>query len=363
MVEDVLQFDLPYRHFLCFDTFLPADAEEMRRILSSNLDWGIREGSFYVTYRLDLRAFFKDRSTVWFLDQDFLFNLRDRISEIFSAPLSDDVQVLGHRMIPGQQIGVHNDNPGLGFENFRVITQFTVDHSAEDGGELNIHTSDRPEDIYQSIRPFPNMSFGFETSAHSYHSVGPVNNRNRDAVIFNFWHVGNSPFAETTIRRATDGLIRDTCPDALGAAELDSGIEAALCAKALLARWGLNDRACAAAALVAMNSAVPTEETKPIRNKFAREWSAELGLAHTDTVNLNLARVVELCEGAIPGDLTAREAILALSTWVSRAPRRNFTAEMWEEVRSKIGPHRDQLPTPARGLADAIFPMFKARTQ
>ena len=355
MFEDALLFDQPYRHFLCFDTFTADQAAEMQDVLSSNLDWGVREGSFYVTYRLDLRAFFSDRSRPRFLEEEFLFSMRDRMAEIFDVHLSDEIQVLGHRMIPGQQIGVHNDNPGLGFENYRAITQFTLDYHPEDGGSLNIHTSDSAADVYQSIRPCPNMSFGFETSARSYHSVDQVRNRNRDALIFNFWHVGKCPFAERTIRRVVEDLSCDSDAAVRAVAEIDSGIEAAMYAQELMVRWGFDERAAAAAALLALNSTTARDETLSIRKRLTSGWAAALGVDNS-TQSLNATLIAQLAGASMPGDVATNDATLSLVTWIARAPRRNFTVQLWQEVRDKIDSHRTSLPNSARPLADAIFP-------
>ncbi len=354
MLDDVLLFDEPYRHFLCFESFGADDAADMREVLSSDLDWGVREGSFYVTYRLDLRAFFEKRRTPRFLDEDFLFRMRDRMSKLFSVPLSDTIQVLGHRMIPGQRIGVHNDNPGLGFENYRIVTQFTFDQKPEDGGELNIHTSDRPQDVYQSIRPYPNMSFGFETSARSYHSVNLVRNVNRDAMLFNFWHAGNAPAVEKAIQTAIEGLLPiQTSNDEIAAS--DSGIEAALLADGLVARWGLDSHVGAAAALLALESAPPRNDSRALRAALAASWRAALDLNSGAAGSTEIDSMARVSTRWMRADLPTVKAVLSLAVWAARAPRRMFTAEAWELVRMQVAPQRDLLPIDARVLADEIL--------
>jgi 2OG-Fe(II) oxygenase superfamily len=353
MLDEVLFFDEPYRHFLCFDSFNASNATEMRDVLSSELDWGVREGSFYVTYRLDLRAFYENRPTPRFLRQDVLFALRDRVGEMFSVPLSDDVQVLGHRMIPGQQIGVHNDNPGLGFESYRIVTQFTQDHRPEDGGELNIHVSDSPDAIYQSIRPCPNMSFGFEMSGRSYHSVNEVRNRNRDAVIFNFWHVGNTPQVERAIRRAVDEAAEQMAASGQQTESHDSGLSAAVVARRLMANWGMTERMGAAAALHALQTA-PQKDDGNARVALARPWRETLGLG-SEIAGLEFSDAAELaCESA-PLDAQSVRATLALAVWVARAPRRMFTPLCWAAARELVLAAGGRLPAAAQVLAEQIF--------
>jgi hypothetical protein len=248
---------------------------------------------------------------------------------------------------------VHNDNPGLGFENYRIVTQFTFDQRAEDGGELNIHTSDRPQDIYQSIRPYPNMSFGFETSARSYHSVNLVKNHNRDAILFNFWHAGNAPEVEKAIRAVTDRLPR--CKTTNGDSVPESGMEAAVFAEALIAEWGLDPHLGAAAALLSLACAPPKGNTATARARFASPWRAMLGLGGESEPDPDLPTMASLTARWTRVEATWIEAILSLAVWVARAPRRMFTATSWEAARLKIMPEKDRLPGTARLLAGRIF--------
>jgi hypothetical protein len=124
----------------------------------------------------------------------------------------------------------------------------------------------------------------------------------------------------------------------------------------LMARWGFDERAAASAALLALNSTAARDETLPIRKKLASGWATPLGLPDDATQSLSSTRIAQLTNGSMPGDVATRDAILSLVTWVARAPRRNFSVQLWQEVRDKIDSHRDYLPGSARSLADAIFP-------
>jgi hypothetical protein len=229
------------------------------------------------------------------------------MAEMFGEPLSDDIQVLGHRMAPDQAIGVHNDNPGLGYENYRVIVQFTESHEEDDGGLLNLHASDRPEDIFQTVAPFPNMGFGFEMGAGSFHSVTAVKRKDRMALIFNFWHVGNTPAVERAVNEALT----------------DAGI--------------------------AMGD--PPRKADPVAD--ARDTAALLRhWGEPDSVVAEGFREVLLDAGG--ATLTP---VVALAHWVVRAPARMFSRELWHRAYAEIEAGRSELTTEARALADLIFPV------
>lgn len=330
MFDNALFFDQPFRHFLCFDSFAPAMIAEMRRTVRGPIPWGVRIGSFYETRRLDLREHLQSAGLCpAFISDRFLTTMASRLVELFSEPLSSDVQVLGHRMLPGQSIGVHNDNPGLGFENYRVIVQLTTRHREEHGGALNLHLADDGSTIFRQIRPCYNMSFGFETGALSYHSVDCVTSRNRDALLFNFWHVGNSPAVEHAVWQALEGIWTQD-----DEANPDSAIAASRMAAKLLERWGCSNRLSAAAVIAALSTGAPPDNEHMVLREVIRR-SAE-PLVDTEPQGVEAALVV-------------------LAVWIARAPRRSFNRAAWRLARDQIQPFLSCLPEPARVAARQIL--------
>ena len=187
MLDNILFFERPYRHFLCVDSLDQAVAAQAAAVLGGPLPWSRAQSASPAGWICagTMRSGRRRR----LLHSGFLNEMRGRVQTLFQAPLSaDDIQVQGRRQLPGQRIGVHNDSPGLGDEGYRVVLQFTHDLSPEDGGLFNIHAGDDPEAICQSIRPYPNLAVGFEMGAQSYHSVTPPTRQPRAALIFNFWH-------------------------------------------------------------------------------------------------------------------------------------------------------------------------------
>ncbi|PTU64391.1 hypothetical protein DB032_05455 [Chromobacterium sp. Panama] len=366
MLENVLFFEQPYRHFLCFDTFDETVAQQADAVLRGPLPWEERVGDFFVTYRLDLRRLYQLRPDApAFVREEFLDALREQMQILFEVPLSaDDIQVLGHRMVPGQRIGVHNDNPGLGYEGYRVVVQFTRDHRPEDGGLLNIHAGDEPEAVYQSIRPYPNMAFGFEMSAHSYHSVSALTRQPRDALIFNFWHQGNTPAVERRVRQTLAQLFPDAALAASDPGERglhrDGDVSdapdwpAPSAAQALLAEWGLGGAAQAAGLLL---TAARSGGPEPVRAPEVSAALARLGFAPGAPLPASEAiHAAAQVNVGLSTDPDTLRAALVLAVWVASAPSRMFTHEHWRRCAAQVRPWAHRLPIRVMHLAETLFP-------
>lgn len=328
MFEQALLFDGPFRHFLCFDSFSSGTIAEMRRVIRSDLPWGVRMGSFYETRRLELRHFFAGTGAIpGFVSDRFVERMRAAITAMFGEPLSGEVQVLGHRMLPGQSIGIHNDNPGLGFENYRVIVQLSARHTRREGGNLNLHLAGEGQPAFRSIQPLYNMCVGFEAGPYSLHSVDEVAVRPRDALLYNFWHVGNCHAAETAVYAALGDLWREE----RDRSHPDSGLVGARIAGELLGRWGASSGLRAYAALQALATA--TAPVPALRAADEARWRGEMA----------------------PPESSAAQALAALAVWLGRAPRRTFDRERWREAAGQVLPGLPELPEPLRGCAAILF--------
>ena len=263
----------------------------------------------------------------------FLNEMRGRVQTLFQAPLSaDDIQVQGRRQLPGQRIGVHNDSPGLGDEGYRVVLQFTHDLSPEDGGLFNIHAGDDPEAICQSIRPYPNLAVGFEMGAQSYHSVTPPTRQPRAALIFNFWHQGNSPVVARRVRQALATLL----PDVARLEEEGPANWPAPRAQALLAEWCMGNAAQAAGLLLAAAAASETVRSPGIDKALARlGFPAGAPLPSGEAI-LAAAQA----HAGLNSDPDTLRAALALAVWVAGAPSRIFSHEHWSRCAAQVRPGR-----------------------
>lgn len=349
MLDNILFFERPYRHFLCVDSLDQAVAAQAAAVLGGPLPW--EQSAVSVASRLDLRRHYAQRAEApAFLHSGFLNEMRGRVQTLFQAPLSaDDIQVQGRRQLPGQRIGVHNDSPGLGDEGYRVVLQFTHDLSPEDGGLFNIHAGDDPEAICQSIRPYPNLAVGFEMGAQSYHSVTPPTRQPRAALIFNFWHQGNSPVVARRVRQALATLLPDV---ARLEEEGPANWPAPRAAQALLAEWCMGNAAQAAGLLLAAAAASETVRSPGIDKALARlGFPAGAPLPSGEAI-LAAAQA----HAGLNSDPDTLRAALALAVWGAGAPSRIFSHEHWSRCAAQVRPWAHRLPIRAMHLAEALFP-------
>lgn len=114
-----------------------------------------------------------------------------RMREITGLPLVNRVLVTAQRMLPGQVIGIHSDRPLLGYEIARLVVQLNKQWQAEHGGVLELFSSPEGKAVF-SVNPEYNKAVGFLLHEDSYHGVTEVT-QPRQTVVFNFWHMANTP--------------------------------------------------------------------------------------------------------------------------------------------------------------------------
>ena len=163
--------------------------------------------------------------------------------DITGLPLVDRVLVTAQRMQPGQVIGLHSDRPFLGYEIARLVVQLNKHWQAEHGGVLELFESPEGEAVF-SVNPEYNKAFGFLLHAESYHGVTEVT-QPRQTVVFNFWHMANTPELAAHVEALFANLHFSEFPAALNpvASEAESSLPEEVTflagtAAIALQRWG-----------------------------------------------------------------------------------------------------------------------------
>lgn len=145
-------------------------------------DWQHRDGEFYRCSLCDVTE-----KVPASLKAELLAGMR----EITRLPLVDRVVVTAQRMLPGHVIGIHSDQPFLGYEIARLVVQLNKQWQPDHGGVLELFSSPHGKAVF-SVDPEYNKAFGFLLHAESYHGVTEVSQPRR-TVVFNFWHAANTP--------------------------------------------------------------------------------------------------------------------------------------------------------------------------
>jgi len=172
----------PFPFFLVDDAFSKVQCAALEQLFSQDIAWQHRDAAFY-------RCSLSDVTEI--IPATFQAEILARMREITGLPLIDRVLVTAQRMQPGQAIGIHSDRPLLGYEIARLVVQLNKQWKPEHGGVLELFSSPGGEAVF-SVNPEYNKAFGFLLHANSYHGVTEVT-QPRQTVVFNFWHIANTP--------------------------------------------------------------------------------------------------------------------------------------------------------------------------
>jgi Rps23 Pro-64 3,4-dihydroxylase Tpa1-like proline 4-hydroxylase len=172
----------PFPFFLLDAAFSEAECAALEKLFASDIAWQHRDAAFY-------RCSLSDVTGI--IPATFQADILARMREITGLPLVNRVLVTAQRMQPGQVIGIHSDRPLLGYEIARLVVQLNKHWQADHGGMLELFSAPQGEAVF-SVNPEYNKAFGFLLHAESYHGVTEVT-QPRQTVVFNFWHVANTP--------------------------------------------------------------------------------------------------------------------------------------------------------------------------
>ena len=280
----------PFPFFAVDAAFSEEQCATLEQLFSQDSTWQHRDGAFY---RCSLREVTDE------IPATFHTEILARMREITGLPLVERFMVTAQRMQPGHVIGIHSDRPLLGYEIARLVLQLNKGWQAEHGGVLELFASPEGEAIFK-VNPEYNKAFGFLLHAASYHGVTEVT-QPRQTVVFNFWHVANTPELEAHIRALFANLHFSELPAALD--QIAATAEASLpeevtyragTAAIALHRWGY--------------------DTATIVNGY--QYSA--GLDNSD-----------------PHDAETYAAV-RLADWVAYLYRDSFDLARWEILRSEL---------------------------
>ena len=179
----------PFPFFAVNAAFSEEQCAALEQLFAQDIEWQHRDGAFYRCSLCDVTEI---------IPATFQTEILARMREITGLPLVNRVLVTAQRMQPGQVIGIHSDRPLLGYEIARLVVQLNKQWQAEHGGVLELFASPEGEAVF-SVNPEYNKAFGFLLHADSYHGVTEVT-QPRQTVVFNFWHMANTPELAAHIR-------------------------------------------------------------------------------------------------------------------------------------------------------------------
>ena len=174
--------DAPFRYATFARCLSPETGEQILRWLETDAPWSLTETDFYEQH--EFSCWDSPDPVASFLTSDaVLAGVRNTMTALFGTDYDNDVNVVFHRLVPPQRIGIHNDHLS-GEETHRLIIQLNRGMADGDGGVLMLFNSDDPADIHKLLRPVNLSGFAFEISAASHHAVSQVHGGARYTLIY-----------------------------------------------------------------------------------------------------------------------------------------------------------------------------------
>jgi Rps23 Pro-64 3,4-dihydroxylase Tpa1-like proline 4-hydroxylase len=175
----------PFRYFLGADVLTAECEATLLDWFECDAPWRLKETDFYAQYEFDLRDVALPDDIAALIDDALLGRLRREMEEAFGEPLGREVQVVAHRLEPGQRIAIHNDmRPGG--ETHRLTVQLNRGLRDEDGGLFVLFNSDDADDIHRILRPVSGTAIGFAISPVSHHAVSSLHGGTRFTLVYSF---------------------------------------------------------------------------------------------------------------------------------------------------------------------------------
>lgn len=122
--------------------------------------------------------------------KELLYQGKKLFENQFNSVIGKHFTVVGHQMVPGQMVGIHNDSPDLDrgrIENFRLVYYLDRDFSDNKGGHLIIFGSRNISDVLDALRPIFNSAILMQLSDSSFHAINKVKRGKRYSIVVSYW--------------------------------------------------------------------------------------------------------------------------------------------------------------------------------
>ncbi len=178
-------FSDPFPHFHSMCTLDSDVALRILRWMETAVSWKLVETDFYEQFEFSLSEVKIPDHLSFFLDGSFSSAVLKQMASTFNVTLANKVEMVAHKLVPGQRIRIHNDCLEGG-ETHRLVIQLNTGWTSANGGLLIIFSSSDVEDVHRIIIPLHNSAVGFAISNNSHHAVSTVYNDARYSLICSF---------------------------------------------------------------------------------------------------------------------------------------------------------------------------------
>ena len=180
------QAEQPFRYFLVTGCLDHTIEQELLAWFEKGAPWKLVETDFYQQYEFCLFGSNLPLSLTSLISAESLANLREAVENVLKCRLSDKINLVAHKIVPGQRIEIHNDYLS-GEETHRLTVQVNRGLNDDDGGFFMLFNSFNAADVHRVLRPVSGSAIGFEISPTSHHAVSCLHGGERYSLVYSFY--------------------------------------------------------------------------------------------------------------------------------------------------------------------------------
>jgi Rps23 Pro-64 3,4-dihydroxylase Tpa1-like proline 4-hydroxylase len=178
----------PFPHFAATSVLNNNLETKLYDWFQSTGEWNLVETDFYEQYEFSLLNINIPEDLKCLIEPDFLTVIENQFTQSFNLKGFKLVDVVAHKLVNSQHIGVHNDFIDEE-ETHRMLIQINPHWKEEHGGYLLLFNSADSKDMAKVVSPINNTAFGFEISKKSHHAVSKIYDFTRYTIVYTFKHV------------------------------------------------------------------------------------------------------------------------------------------------------------------------------
>ncbi|HEX8562709.1 MAG TPA: cyclophane-containing peptide 2OG-Fe(II) oxygenase YhhC [Flavobacterium sp.] len=178
----------PFPHFYATSILNNGLEVKMYNWFQSTPFWHLIETDFYEQYEFSLLSFDLPTEVKFLIEPEFLETIERQFTNAFGVAGFKLVDVVAHKLVNSQHIGVHNDFIN-GDETHRMVIHINPHWKEEHGGYLLLFNSCDSSDMAKVVSPVNNSAFGFEISRQSHHAVSKIYDFTRYTIVYTFKHL------------------------------------------------------------------------------------------------------------------------------------------------------------------------------
>lgn len=178
----------PFPHFSATSVLNNQLEVKLYNWFQSTAEWNLVETDFYEQYEFSLLNINLPEELKCLIEPDFLNIIENQFTESFNVKGFKIVDIVAHKLVNSQHIGVHNDFIN-GEETHRMVLHINPHWKEEHGGYLLLFNSSDSYDMFKVVSPIDNSAFGFEISRKSHHAVSKIYDFTRYTIVYTFKHL------------------------------------------------------------------------------------------------------------------------------------------------------------------------------